>query len=172
VGRIFTLSDDIRSIARDSIDDLIDQLGKECILVYPGKQEACGCNTNLAGAPSAGMGGWRTGGPSHSSSSQMCPLCKGTGVKYTETRETITMLLAWSPRDWKQYEPQIRVPEGGILSKTYITFLPKIKMCEEMLVQPPIQGLVHYRFRLAGEPIDPGNIIQGRYCICAWERIG
>jgi len=41
LAQLFEVSDDIKAIAQAGIDDLIDQLGKDCRLIYPSKMDDC-----------------------------------------------------------------------------------------------------------------------------------
>ena len=62
MGKIFTLSDDIKSVVTDALDDLITELGKDCRLVYPPRFVPCG---NCIYDPIAGKSSnhWKSGGP-------------------------------------------------------------------------------------------------------------
>ena len=41
MAKLFSLSTDVKTIAQNAIDDLIDQLGKDCLLQFPPIQEYC-----------------------------------------------------------------------------------------------------------------------------------
>jgi hypothetical protein len=41
-----------------------------------------------------------------------------------------------------------------------------------MIMDTPVEGIRQYIYELHGEPIFPGNIIQGRYFFAIWKRIG
>lgn len=166
MGKIFTLSDDIRQIASDSIDDLIDQLGKPCRLVYPPLGAPC---TGCGGAPA---GHWVTGGGATVGQGAACPLCGGAGLVYTEASETVTLLVASAPAQFfRKAAPGVDVPAGTIQTKGYVRDLPKILRAREMVLAPG--ALPHtLRYVLDGEPVDVSNIVQGRYAVCQWRRAG
>ncbi len=62
------------------------------------------------------------------------------------------------------------MPYGTIQTKGYLVDLPKIQRADRAVFQPPIQSTLRMTFRLAGEPADVSNIIQGRYCVATWTR--
>lgn len=173
MAEIFEITEEIRGLARSAINDLINQLGRDCRLVYPPKVTECTtCVNNLAGKGNqTNYGIWRTGGPAPHSMNTGCPVCNGAGTITTEVTEVIKMLVSWDPKEFKIYDPEIRLPQGSILTKTFIYNLPKIKMCQEVIIEPTIEPYTHFRFKLAGEPIQPGNIVQGTFCVCFWARI-
>lgn len=170
MGKLFTLTDDIKNIARDAIDDLIDQLGKTCTLVYPPKWVDC---ANAATDPVGHKGAnrWVNGGASQFNPLGVCSLCNGEGKIAQEVTDDVVMLLAWEPSKFFVKSPAyVDVPKGQIQTKGYITDLPKIMKARQMIVQPSLESTIRWRFELAGEPIDPGNIIQGRYFVALWNR--
>ncbi len=153
----------IRQIIQGVQDDFIDLWGKNCRIVYPPKLVEC---VNCAN------GTWKNGGPMPFTYG-LCPLCNSkSGYAAQEVSTTIKVLVAWRANQWiypvKNLE--IRVPNNYIETKGYYTDVPKIKNAEYMVVLSP-DGFAHYQFKLAGEPIDPGSISQGRYFVCPWTRI-
>lgn len=168
MGKIFTLTDDIKKIAQYAIDDLIEQLGKTCSIVYPAAPEPCeNCVFDAIAGVSANI--WRTGGPMpfHVGS---CPMCNGQGLIYTEKNETVKFLCQWQPRAWFIAPGNIRIPDGYVQIKGYITDLPKVRRAEYILMQTPVSGYTYFKYKLDSEPIDQGNIIQNRYFIALLRR--
>ena len=41
-----------------------------------------------------------------------------------------------------------------------------------MIMQISLEPMIRYTYELAGEPIDQGNIVQNRYWVAVWNRIG
>lgn len=172
MGKIFTLTDDIKQIARDAIDDLIDELGKDCTLLYPPKTVHCAnCVFDPIGKKSSGR--YLTGGPVFFPVGSLCPLCNGAGTRAEQVSEVVRFLCAWTPQDFYMPVPRgITVPEGRIQTKGYMTDFPKVMQCVEMIVENPLEPVLRARFKLVGEPVDRSNIIQGRYFVARWERAG
>lgn len=169
MGKIFTITDDIRNIASKAIDDLIDQLGKRCRLVYPPTYTLCpNCIFDSIGNKSSNH--YKHGGPV-SFDSGICPMCNGVGREATFPTEIINLLCAWTPKEWFILPENLRIPDGDLQTKGYLADLPKIKRCVEMVMEVANEAYGHWRFKLAGDPIEPGNIVQGRYCVCLWKRI-
>lgn len=168
MGKIFTLSDDIRAIAQDAIDDLIDQLGKDCKLVYPSNAERCpNCVYDLEAHRSTNV--YKPGGPIPFDSGA-CPVCDGIGTITTPASESIRFLCQWNPRDWFIAPGNIRIPEGYMQIKGYLKDMQKVLRAEYIVIQTPIANVREYRYKLDSEPIDQGNIIQGRYFIALLKR--
>ena len=93
MGKLFTLSDDVKKIAQDAIDDLIDQLGKDCLLVYPPLPSACvNCVIDPIGNKSSNH--WTSGGPMPFPNGSICPLCDGRGYHFSEITIPIKLLIS------------------------------------------------------------------------------
>lgn len=169
MGKIFTITPGIRQIASDAIDDLINQLGKPCRLVYPPIYTACpNCVFDPIGNKSSNR--YKHGGPVPFQFGN-CPMCNGAGREATFPTEVVTLLCAWTPKQWFILPENLRMPDGDLQTKGYISDLPKIKRAVEMDMEISQEAYGHWRFKLASDPIDAGNIIQGRYCVCLWKRI-
>lgn len=172
MGTIFTLTPAIKAIAQAAIDDLINQLGKTCRLYYPPRQVQCNnCIFNPVGSKSSGV--YLDGGPSPFPPGSLCPLCSGKGTISSQTTDLITMLCAWSPKDFfvpTNRSQAIVVPEGRIQTKGFAEDLPKIMQAAYMLIETDIEPRLRCKFKRAGDPIDQSNIIQGRYFVMQWDR--
>lgn len=172
MAKLFTLSADVKKIAQDAIDDLIDQLGKDCLLIYPPLPEPCNnCILDPIGNKSSNY--WVSGGPIPFPNGGICPSCNGSGYHFTETTKAIKLLIANSPSEWFVKTPSnIQVPDGTIQTKGYVTDLPDVLQSRKLIVQVGLQPIIRYVYDLKGEPIDQGNIVQGRYWVGMWQRVG
>lgn len=175
MAKIFEITSQIRQIASDAIDDLIDQLGKDVKLVYPPIASPCTCATDLVGKKGASI--WQTGGPAPASWSGTtgCPLCGGSGKQYTPSSNTIKLLCNI---DIKTFENiggiDVRLRQSGTIVQTkgYLSDLPKLDKCEYAIFQTTIQGIQEYRYKLISDPTDVNNIVPNRYFMALWKRIG
>ncbi len=183
MGRLFTLTDEIRQIAYDGLADLIDQLGKDCLLVYPPKWTACDCTTDPAAAAGSNPNNrWVTGGPAPPGQSGLCLACGGTGRKAEESvTETVQMLVTWGATEAfkkgastyaRNVPADLQIAAGSCQTKGYFELIPKIVRAHQMILQPDKQGTVRWRFELDGEPVDVSNINPGRFCVANWKRVG
>ena len=172
MAKLFTLSADVKKIAQDAIDDLIDQLGKDCLLLYPPLPEFCvNCELDPIGNKSSNH--WTNGGPMPFPNGSICPMCNGSGYHFKESTKSIKLLIANSPSEWFVKIPAgIQMPAGTIQTKGYVTDLPDVLQCRKLIVQISLEPLVRYVYELKGEPIDQGNIVQGRYWVGLWNRVG
>lgn len=171
MGRLFELPDDFTETAQDGFDDILDLFGKQCKLVYPARFVECvNCAYDPIGKKSSNR--WRTGGPMpfHAGS---CPMCNGDGRRATENSETIVMTINWTPGRNVTFLTNIRVPIGSIIeARGYLTDVTKIKQCEEMLIVGEMAPYSHYKFKLESEPVDPFQLVSGRYFGVLWKRVG
>lgn len=172
MAKLFTLSADVKKIAQDAIDDLIDQLGKDCLLMYPPLPEACvNCELDPIGNKSSNH--WTNGGPIPFPNGSICPLCNGSGYHFKETSKSIKLLIGNSPSEWFVKLPAgLQVPAGTIQTKGYVSDLPDVLQCRKMVVQVSLEPMIRYTYELYGEPIDQGNIVQNRYWVALWNRVG
>lgn len=170
MGHLFTLTPSIKGIAQQAITDLISQLGKDCTLIWPPRATPCpDCLPDLIGKKSSNR--WRTGGPVWFPDGSICPMCQGKGQLFEEKTKTIKMLCAWSPKDFFLKVPfNIQVPDNQIQTKGFIADMPDVLQARRMRVESAVQPYIHYEFDLKTEPIDPGNIVQGKFWIARWER--
>lgn len=172
MAKIFSLTDDIKQIAEFAIDDLIDQLGKTCRLIYPPIASPCvNCLFDPIGNKSSNT--WTNGGPIPFENGSTCPMCDGSGLHFNSMTKDIKVLVANSPKDFFQKLPaHIQLPDGSIQTKGYMKDLPDVLQTRKMVFQLDIEGLIKYTYELLGEPIDQGNIVQGKYWVANWTRVG
>ncbi len=171
MGKLFTITEEIRDIARDGIDDMIDQLGKDCKLVYPSVKTDCP-NCVFDPTTNRSTGRYKTGGPRPFPNGTICPVCRGAGRLDSTETDIIRMLCKWNPKEFIPLAGSLQLPNSIVRTKGYITDLPKVLRSKKMILQLPIEPYIRYTFDLQGEPIDAGNIVQGRYFIAIWKRAG
>jgi hypothetical protein len=174
MGTIFTISDGIRNLAKDAFSDLINQLGKPCKLIFPPKMTACAnCIPDPIGNKSSNR--YNTGGPAPFPMGSICPVCGGKGQIATENSRVVTLLINEDP---KQFDKSLQLnnsniyyPDGTIQAKGFIADLPDVLKCTEMIKDTNIQPYIEYRYKRYGEPLSPGNIVQGAFFISLWTRV-
>lgn len=160
MGVLFTLTQDIREVTQQALDDLITELGVTCRLIYPPKPVACSA---LGAVSPEGV---------NIPPGEICPcgLCDGSGFRMVETTEDIVMGISRDPKTfWKKIP--IDVPSGTIQTKCYAEDVVKIRQAREMIVQPDVDLLTRARYEIASEPEDISSIIQNRYWVTTWNRI-
>jgi hypothetical protein len=85
----------------------------------------------------------------------------------------IKLLISNSPSQWFVKLPvNIQSPAGTIQTKGYVADLPDVLQCRKMIVQISLEPIIRFTYELDGEPIDQGNIVQNRYWVGIWNRIG
>ncbi len=170
MGRLFTLTPGILATTKTVLDDLIQELGKDCRLVYPPKLEPC---TVCSGA--------ETHGPHHGPAPEgwACVACGNTGTRAVEQTETVRMLIATSPETWF-YRPRpftqvpagAEVPGGVLQTKCHLSLRPKLVKAQKMILQPEQLPAISWAYALDGDPVDVSNIIKNYYCVAVWRRVG
>jgi hypothetical protein len=172
MAKLFSLSTDVKTIAQNAIDDLIDQLGKDCLLLFPPIPESCvNCIIDPIGNKSSNY--WINGGPIPFPNASTCPMCDGRGYHFKQLNKPIKLLISNSPSQWFVKLPvNIQSPAGTIQTKGYVADLPDVLQCRKMIVQISLEPIIRYTYELDGEPIDQGNIVQNRYWVGIWNRIG
>lgn len=169
---IFTLTDDILSLAQDAFDCLIRELGRTARLYFAPLYIPCNnCGPNPLGNIPRTV--WITGGPAYFANGSLCPLCGGDGSLQQEQYEDIRLIINWNPKEFdKEWLNSItRIPKDAIQAKGWISDLPKVSQCIYMHADIALQNLGNYHFKLISPPICPGNIIKHRYFTSIWERI-
>jgi len=174
MGTIFTLSDDIKNLAHAAFTDLINELGKRCRLVFPPKMAPCAnCVIDPIGNKSSNR--YVNGGPAPFPMGSICPACGGRGRIATENSRDIILLVNENPKQFdnslKLNNANIYYPDGTIQTKGFIRDLPDVLKCTEMIKDLSIQPYIEYRYKRYGEPLSPGNIVQGAFFVCLWTRV-
>jgi len=171
MGDLFTITNDIRNIAKSAIDSMINQLGKPCRIVYPPMWQPCVNCHNIGMIGGKPVSRYKHGGPLPFPNGTICPMCNSTGkYRANAATETVTLLCSWNPDNWVKNDLGLRIPGGTLGTKGYIWDMPKIRNADYIEIQV-VEGYAHWRFQLSGEPIDQGNIVQGRYFVALWERM-
>lgn len=171
MGVLFTLDTATKAVIQQGLDDLITELGKDCLIVYPPLRVNCvNCVKDPIGNKSSNV--WKTGGPLPFPNGGICPMCNGSFTVAKENSETLHLLCAWEPRNF--FYPirnlDLKVPFGTIQTKGYMSDLPKIKRANYLVFELPIVPIIRQTYVLSGEPGDQSNIIQNRYFVATWER--
>lgn len=171
MANIFEIDDSLRRVMQNAQDDLIDQLGKDCRLHYPPIMMQCNnCILDPIGRKSSNR--YLHGGPIPFQNGSICPSCGGAGMKAREQTEIVNLLIQWKPKEFKPVGvDDLRIPDGTLRAKGYITDMPKVMKCSYMVPHIDIEAYARYRFRLSGDPYSPQNIVQGRYFVSYWVRV-
>jgi hypothetical protein len=172
----------IRQTAEAALDSLMAPaeaggLGKHCTLAFPPVRVRCpNCGWDNANRRSNSR--YKSGGPQPFPVGGLCPVCNGKGSIDTPVTQDIVLLCNWNPKEWVRlpnFDPSnvnIQIPGGMLQTKGFLADVPRILQSRKLLVETAIQGIVNYTYELDGEPVDSGNIIQGRYFYAMWKRAG
>jgi hypothetical protein len=169
----FNLPDSMRQAAQDILDSVITNgtFSRDCTLYYPPKQVPCPCT--LDKSPS-GMGDTTfLGGNNIPLPAQFCAYCGGSGKKAEEVTESIKMHIIWKPPQFLRTptNEKITVPTDAIMSRGFLTDLPKIRRCVHIVADNVLQNYMPMKYKLFGQPWDLYNYIQHRYFVAIWQQI-
>ena len=164
------ITPDDLTLYKNYFDAIITEWGKPCKIWYPPLYTPCtNCNPDITGNVSSNT--YLHGGPIPFQDGQICPMCNGSYLHAVESTSSITMFIYFKVSDFKKLGSNIVVPEGGIVTKCFITDVPNIKNCIKMQVQTSISPYGQFFYKLNSDGGDLHNIIQGRYFHHIWERL-
>lgn len=174
MGEIFTLDGDTLGIIRTALDDLVTEMGKNCLLVYPPTSVTC---DNCQSIPMPGNRvtyHWKTGGPIRFPNGGVCPACNGQGYRAEEDSETIRLLCAYKADGFLRPAPgvDVRVPNATLRVRCYLTESPKLNRADHLVYQVDASPYSLAKFRMTSKPVDESNIVQGRYAVSYWTQGG
>lgn len=167
----FSISTDIVNTYNEVADALINDLGVNCLLVYPELRQQCvNCFTRTLGVGSS-ANVYRPGGPIPFQQGRPCPLCNGKGFKLVENTETIKMRVYYSPKEWVKIAMQIKVPDKMIQTIFFLSDIPKVMKAKHLMPDKHLHGYVTPRYTRMGDP-SPHGFLHDRYVVVFWERVG
>ncbi len=112
---------------------LINDLGVNCVLVYPELRQQCvNCLTRTMGVGSS-ANVYRLGGPIPFQQGRPCPLCNGKGFKLVENTETVKMRVYYNPKEWVKIAMQIKVPDKMIQTILFLSDMPKVMKAKHLM---------------------------------------
>jgi hypothetical protein len=168
---LFTLTPAILNVGQEAFDTLINILGRPCQL-YTGSETPTVCPNCIFNSKTGKSTGIYNGTGPIPFVGGNCPVCKGEGYlpNTTQNTQVITLLIEWKPNLYKFFQEGIKVPDGLIFAKGYVTDLAKILQSQYIIIDYENAVYENNRFELWGEPTIPGNIIKNRYFESYWKR--
>jgi hypothetical protein len=115
---------------------------------------------------------WAAGMPMPLNSQQnFNPYSDGQNIAQIEPTGTIAMVIYPNPNRFNDVFPLgERKEEGMIITRGYVSDIPKILNCTRM--ETFIEaGTTHYKYKLDGEPVMMGTLIPTRYFYALWQRL-
>ena len=87
-----------------------------------------------------------------------------------EQTETIYMTVQWEPSAFNtKLYPGYKYQDGTIMTKGKVCDLQKVRNAEQMEIFQSMGGN-HYKFKLLGEPVVPGQFTGANYFYALWMR--
>lgn len=140
---------------QDSIDEFINNLGKNILVVYESTISSVSDSFN---------------DPIRIDSVKQPDFKKTTtssAPTVVENSETIKALITYNPKDFESFNLKLNDDANVIRLKTYITDIPKLKRCSYIIPNYDVEQLHQTKFSLLRAPI-PRGIQQDRYAYTYW----
>lgn len=143
-GQLFEVDDDLLATVRAGFDDALNFFATDCTLVF------------------AGGGAASDGNP-----------WDGGGHAPADPTEPVRLVVAWDERDfWLRLPGNQKFPEGTVQTKGFMADLDRVMRASFMLADVPMGLGQRAKLERAGDPTSPFKVIQGRYFLCNWVRVG
>lgn len=171
MGTYFTITAAQKLVFAQLITDMIESMGKDITIFYPGTMEDCeNCTDDSIG--NKGSTRYRTGGPIPFAHGLPCPVCGGDGQRTKTTTETGRFLCNWNLSDNygnTKYVTvgNVRLPNGFMLVRGPIEYLVKFQSADFFVVNV----MNAYRFKVDSEPFDPGNLVSEKFFALVAKRV-
>lgn len=163
------ISDELIGIYQSRIDALINQLGKNVLLIFDPIIEPCvNCKFDVVGHRSTGI--YKIGGPIPFDEGRKCPYCKGVGFLEIENIKCIKCLIKWAPGEIFNYKISVTKNDGIVRLKTFLTDCSDIIRAKEAIIDHDIEQTFKLRVRLIKGP-TPVGLRQDRFCVSYWQLL-
>lgn len=161
------ISDDLIQIYQSRIDALINQLGKNVLLIFDPIIESCpNCTQDIISHRSTGI--YKLGGPIPFPRGQKCNYCKGVGFLERENAKCLKCLIKWNPKELSNYGISVQKNNGIVRLKTFLTSAPDLIKCKYAIVNHDIENIFKLKVKLVSGPV-PVGLREDRFCISFWE---
>jgi len=148
----------LKDIYQNKIDELIDNLGKDCKFIY----DSTITNVNDRFIDSSRPRGVMR--PDHQrTESSSAPL-------KSNNSEIIRCLVEWDPKVSQELNIRADEPRSIIKLKTYLTNANKILRCDHMIPNIDSSNHVEVKYRLLKQ-INPRGLKEDRYIVSYWKQI-
>lgn len=180
---LFTITQDIKNIGEQAINALINQLGRDCKVVYESQLSEVCSNCFFDSLNQRSTNKYNGTGPRPFTSGK-CPVCRGSGflAGTSNSTDTLKLLIDWQPKQWTIMNTatvQGVTPERGkmsqgdlVMAKGFIADMPKVIQAKYIILDYQNAKYENNRFAIWGEPVVQGNIIQTKYFNAFFVRIG
>jgi hypothetical protein len=163
------ISSTIIDVYQNSIDALINQLGKNTILTFPPDLSPCpNCSYDTVRKRSTGV--YKIGGPTPFARGKRCPYCKGGGLLETAVQKCIKCLIKWGAKELEDYNISVQDDNNVVRLKTYLTFMDDLSRAETATVQYDSADISTLVVKRITDPI-PVGLRYDKYCISFWEMV-
>jgi hypothetical protein len=144
-------------IYQDRIDELINELGKNVLLVF---EETITNIKNEFYDPITG----EISKPLYDTTTA------SNEPNVTQNTKIIKALTLHNPRDFESFNLRVDKPQDVIRLKTFATDIPDLKRCKYLISNYDIAQLTEMKYKMLREPV-PAGLQEDRYAISFWERI-
>lgn len=164
-----TLPTGLINLHQEVTNAVINQLGRDCKLIYPKKQISCpNCYTDTISKRSSGR--YKVGGPLSFTLGQICPWCQGEGFTYTDVTDTVKLRVYWQQKDFMNKNMYVDKAGSVIEVRGNIELIPKMIRAEFLEVHDVIRHFMISRFQRKGECIPYGFGVDS-FFVGYWKKV-
>lgn len=166
------ITSDLKNLYKNMIDELIrsNSLSLPCKLIYDTSifTECANCEIDPISHKSSNV--YKSGGPLSFADGQICPYCRGLGGSYTESSETLDMLVLFDYKYWFNFNSKIHNPDGLVQTICKLGDFSKISKCNKLIIDTNIQNYTESLFQRNSEP-QPAGFGESSYLFTFWKKI-
>lgn len=165
----FSLPSGLIADYQEMADVFINDLGRDCVLIYPKKEACANCYTDTITGRSSGV--YKAGGPTQFPAGSICPWCNGDGFFITETTETLKMRVYWNPRQFLYPSQSMKEAAPGSVCeiRAYLTDFTKLSRCQFLKPNDVVNNFFSARFTRVGEMV-PYGLGEDHYIVGYWKK--
>lgn len=153
----------------EGVDAMLNsELAVQFTVLYQPKLMPCvNCILNPIGNKSSNV--HRAGGPVPFPVNSLCPMCNGAGYRQEQATDTMNMQIIWNPKDWIDIGVPIKIPDGIMQCKGYMSDVQKIKAAVTLRLDLGDPQLSNTNWNLFSEPV-PHGFRNKRYFLAFLKR--
>lgn len=166
------ISEDFKNLYNNAIDSLLEQgaLTVKCKLKYLSNLKSFCNNCKFDSVTKLSSNLYNNTGPRPFVENTICPVCLGMGVSDSSSEEYLNLAVIFDSKYFLDYNNRVvNIVDGAVQTICPITYMPKIRNANEIIIDSNIEKYGGYSYRRAGDP-NPCGLGSNRYIFTMWTR--
>jgi hypothetical protein len=168
------ISSEFKNTFNQAIDALLknNALTVPCTINYSGSKNTTYCNNcKFDNISKLSANIYNGTGPAPFVDNTICPVCMGMGYKSFDSSEIIYLAVIFDGKYFLNTTSSsvVNIVDGMIQTLCNISYLPKIRNANEIIVDNNISIYGGYVYQRAGDPV-PMGLGDHRYILTTWKR--